>query len=550
MITAEDLRAVALFAAVPYADLERLARVAADLQIPAGEYAVNEGDPRALYVVLEGSAAVTKMVAGVERTVGVRGPGEVFGEVPVVLGTPVLASLRATTACRIVRIDPREIHVLSAAVPEVSEMLGALARDRIEGLQDITNEQPEPLACVLGARWDDRCYKLRAFLEHNLVQFEWVIAGEPSPDRFAADLAAVAERLPAVRIREGPLLIQPDLRELARALSLSTDPQHVDYDVAIVGGGPAGLAASVYGASEGLRTVMIEREAPGGQAATSSRIENYLGFPTGVSGEELAARALQQAKRFGAEIVVTRRVTCIDPASRSIELDGDVIVRAKTIILATGVAWRRLTIESCDRLIGRGVYYGAARSEAPGTQGEDVYLIGAGNSAGQAALYFSTYARRVALVVRGDDLAKSMSYYLIQQLEQRENVDVLLGCEVVSVQGDEHLESIDIRRLNEGERFRRETTGLFAFIGADAETDWMPREVLRDDKGYVLTGPDVRGNAAWPLERPPYLLETNAPGVFACGDVRHGSIKRVASGVGEGSMAIAFVHQYLNETGR
>ncbi|MEO7039355.1 MAG: FAD-dependent oxidoreductase [Candidatus Elarobacter sp.] len=358
-------------------------------------------------------------------------------------------------------------------------------------------------------------------------------------------MEAIADRLPAVRIHDGPLLIQPELRELARRLSLSTDPQKTAYDTAIVGGGPAGLAAAVYGASEGLRTVMIEREAPGGQAGTSSRIENYLGFPTGVPGDELADRALQQAKRFGAEIIVTREVTCINPTRHSIELDGGEIVHAKTIVLATGVTWRRVTMEAGDHLVGRGIYYGAARSEASGAQGEDVYLIGAGNSAGQAAMHFSGYANRVTLIVRGDDLANSMSHYLIQQLEQRENVEVLLGCEVISAQGNEHLESIELRERATGKTFRRETTGLFAFIGADAETDWLPSEIVRDKNGYILTGPDVKADVPWPLERRPYLLETSAPGVFACGDVRHDSVKRVASGVGEGSMTIAFVHQYL-----
>lgn len=550
MITVGDLQAVPLFASVPIADLERLARVAADLNLAAGEFVVNEGDPRALYVVLGGRAEVIKATAGVKRTVGVRGPGEVFGEVPVVLGTPILASLRATEPSRIVRIEPRDIHVIAAVVPEISEMLGALARDRIEGLQDLAADVPEALARVYGARWDDRCHRLRTFLERNLVHFDWIITGEPTADAFAADLEAIANRLPAVRIREGPLLIQPGLRELARRLSLSTDPQQVGYDTVIVGGGPAGLAAAVYGASEGLRTVMIEREAPGGQAGTSSRIENYLGFPTGVSGDELADRALQQAKRFGAEIIVTRQVTCINPTQHSIELDGGEIVNAKTIILATGVSWRSLTIEVGNHLIGRGIYYGAARSEAASTQGEDVYLIGAGNSAGQAAMHFSGYARRVTLVVRGDDLAKSMSHYLIQQLEQRHNVEVLLESEVVSAHGSEHLESIEICERSTGKTFSRETAGLFAFIGADAETGWLPHEIVRDKNGYILTGPDVKEDVAWPLERPPYLLETSAPGVFACGDVRHASVKRVASGVGEGSMSIAFVHQFLRDNAR
>lgn len=545
MITVGELQGLPLFAFVPVADLERLARVAADLNVAAGEYVVNEGDPRALYLVLEGRAEVSKTIGGVERTIGVREPGDMFGEVPVVLGTPMLANLRATRPSRVVRVVPRDIHLLAATVPEVSELLGAMARERIEGLQDLAADEPETVASVYGARWDDRCHRLRTFLERNLVRFDWIVADEPASGSAATDLETLSGRLPAVRIRGGPLLIQPDLRELARRLALATDPRRVDYDVAIIGGGPAGLAAAVYGASEGLSTVMIERDAPGGQAGTSSRIENYLGFPTGVSGDELADRALHQAKRFGAEIVVTRRVTCINAARHTIELDGGEIINAKTIILATGVSWRSLTIDGCDRLVGRGVYYGAARSEAASTQGEDVYLIGAGNSAGQAAMYFAAFANRVTLVVRGDDLAKSMSHYLIQQLAQRHNVDVLLESEVVSVQGVEHLEAIVIRNRATGATMTRRTTGLFAFIGADAETGWLPPEILRDEKGFVRTGPDVGAHGAWRLPRAPYLLETSAPGIFACGDVRHGSVKRVASGVGEGAVVVQFMHQYL-----
>jgi thioredoxin reductase (NADPH) len=312
-----------------------------------------------------------------------------------------------------------------------------------------------------------------------------------------------------------------------------------------VGGGPAGLAAAVYGASEGLHTVMIEREAPGGQAGTSSRIENYLGFPTGISGDELASRALQQAKRFGAEILVTRSVVGVDHDTREIELDGGEVVEARTIIVATGVAWRRLAVEGVEPLCGRGIYYGASRSEAAATHGLDIFLIGAGNSAGQAAMHFSSYARKVTLVVRGDSLGKHMSHYLIEEIAKKPNVSVLLQSEVSAVFGDEHLEAVEITDRPSGTTSRQAAAGLFVFIGADAATDWLPAAVARDTTGYILTGADVVSAARWPLERDPFLLETSVPGIFACGDVRFRSVKRVASGVGEGSMAIAFVHQYL-----
>jgi thioredoxin reductase (NADPH) len=339
--------------------------------------------------------------------------------------------------------------------------------------------------------------------------------------------------------------VRPETRELARRLGLTTVPERATYDAVIVGGGPAGLAAAVYGSSEGLATLMVEREAPGGQAGTSSRIENYLGFPSGISGDELAGRALQQAQRLGAEILVTRSVTSIDPRTREIELDGGEVVCARAIILAMGVAWRRLDIPDFERLAGRGIYYGAARSEAASVSGKDVYLIGAGNSAGQAAMNFANYARNVTLILRSDTLAKSMSRYLIEQLETKTNVHVRPHSEVTAVHGDEHLDGIDITDRATGQIERCAAAGLFVFIGADAATAWLPPEIVRDPLGYILTGSDVSATGAWPETREPFLLETSVPGIFACGDVRYRSVKRVASGVGEGSMTVAFIHQYL-----
>jgi thioredoxin reductase (NADPH) len=335
------------------------------------------------------------------------------------------------------------------------------------------------------------------------------------------------------------------VRDLANRLGLQTSTGSDGYDVAIIGGGPAGLAAAVYGASEGLRTIVIEREAPGGQAGTSSRIENYLGFPSGISGDELASRALQQAKRLGAEILVTRTVARIDPERHEVFLDGDDLVRARTLILATGVTWRRVDIEGFDRLIGKGVYYGAARSEVSATHGLDIHLVGAGNSAGQAALYFANYARKVTLLVRGDSLERSMSHYLIEQLRAKSNIAVELRSEIHAVHGDQHLTAIDIRNGAGADIRRHDCGGLFIFIGADAETGWLPADIARDARGYILTGDDLKKAERWSHRRDPYLLETSAPGVFACGDVRLSPVKRVASAVGEGSMAIAFVHQYL-----
>jgi thioredoxin reductase (NADPH) len=355
------------------------------------------------------------------------------------------------------------------------------------------------------------------------------------------------DEYPAIRCSDGIVRERPSIRDLARVVGLQTTPRTAQYDTMIIGGGPAGLAAAVYGASEGLRTIVIEREAPGGQAGTSSRIENYLGFPNGVSGDELASRALQQARRLGAEILVTRTVQRLDSPKIEIVLDGDERVRARTVILATGVAWRRVAIQGAERLIGKGVYYGAARSEANASHGLDLHLVGAGNSAGQAALHFANHARSVTLVVRGDSLEKSMSQYLIDQLRRQSNIGVLLKSEVQAAHGDTNLTAIDIRDGVSKKTHRVECGGLFVFIGADAETDWLPGDIARDTRGYVLTGDDVVKAGRWSHERDPLLLETSVPGVFACGDVRLSPVKRVAAAVGEGSMAIAFVQQFLQK---
>jgi thioredoxin reductase (NADPH) len=422
-----------------------------------------------------------------------------------------------------------------------------LARERIGGLQGIAAEPPTPRVKMVGHRWDTACGELRHFLEHNQITYDWMTPDAPDlPTRWPR-LRPAEDQLPVLRLADGTLLSRPATRDLARLLGLQTNPSLAEYDTVIIGGGPAGLAAAVYGASEGLRTMVVEREAPGGQAGTSSRIENYLGFPSGVSGDELASRALRQARRLGAEILVTRSVARIDPETRRVFLDGGDAVRARTVVLATGVTWRRLASDGFDRLIGKGIYYGAARSEASATHGLDVHLIGAGNSAGQAALHFANHARTVTLVVRGDSLEKGMSRYLVEQLRGQSNVKVQLRSEVVAAHGDTHLTAIDVRNGEGAKVSRHDCGGLFAFIGADAQTGWLPACIARDARGYVLTGDDVVKAGSWSHGRDPYLLETGLPGVFACGDVRLSQVKRVASAVGEGSMAIAFVHKYLQE---
>ena len=550
MVTAEEIGAVQVFAALDPKGRERLSHLAADISLVPGEYAVDEGGARALFAVLGGRIEAVKLVDGIERVVGERQPGDIFGEVPITLGTVFPVGFRAAEQSRVMRVEPGDYHAVAAVEPQVGEEVGKLASNRIGGsggLQGLAAEPPPPRAIVVGHRLDASCADLRRFLARNQVTFNWIEPDAPdATEQWGGPMLSDGD-LPAVRVVDGKTVVRPKLRRVAELLGLDTEATTADYDTVIIGGGPSGLAAAVYGASEGLRTIVVEREAPGGQAGTSSRIENYLGFPSGVSGDELASRALQQAQRLGAEILVTRTITRIDPAAHQVHLDGGDVLTARTIILACGVAWRRLSIDGFARLAGKGLSYGAARSEAPAAHGLDVHIVGAGNSAGQAAMFFSNHARTVTILCRGDGLSKSMSRYLIDQLATRSNIQVLERTQVVAAHGDRSLEAIDVQNAATGETTRLESGGVFIFIGADAETAWLPPEIALDRRGFVLTGSDVTAAGDWELSRDPYLLETSVPGVFACGDVRLGPVKRVASAVGEGSMAIAFVHQYLRQ---
>jgi thioredoxin reductase (NADPH) len=448
------------------------------------------------------------------------------------------------------RIEPQDYHAVASLAPDVGKEVGRLAAHRMtgaRGLQGIASESSPPRAIVVGHRLDPACTDLRRFLDRNQISFTWLQPDEAGAAEAWGGPLPLAEDCPTIRVVDGKTVVRPQLRRVAELLGLGTEPSAADYDTIVVGAGPAGLAAGVYGASEGLRTIVIEREAPGGQAGTSSRIENYLGFHEGVSGDELARRALRQARRLGAEILVTREIVRLDAENRRVHLDGGDLLRARTIILACGVVWRRLAVDGGERLAGRGVSYGAARSDAAGMHGQDLHIVGAGNSAGQAALHFSTHARSVTILCRGDGLEKSMSRYLVDQLATRPNISVIPRVEVAALHGDTALEAIEVGASGTSETAWLRSDGLFILIGADTETGWLPPEIARDQGGFVLTGSDVAAVGRWELERDPYLLETSVPGIFACGDVRYGPVKRVAAAVGEGSMAIAFVHQYLRE---
>ncbi|MDA0640981.1 MULTISPECIES: FAD-dependent oxidoreductase [Nonomuraea] len=403
---------------------------------------------------------------------------------------------------------------------------------------------------VVGDRWSRPSYKVREFLARNHVPYQWMLAEDPE----GAQLVAAAGddcHLPLVVTADGSMLQAPDQSTLASTVGLSTTPATDFYDLIVVGGGPAGLGAAVYGASEGLRTVLVEAHASGGQAGQSSRIENYLGFPDGVSGQQLADRARRQALRFGAELLTTRRVTRLEPRgqARVVGFEDGGEIAAHAVILATGVAYRRLDAPGLDDFVGRGVFYGAALTEAPSCRGQDVYIVGAANSAGQAAVYLSGFARTVHLLVRGDGLEKSMSHYLIEQIQAVPNIEVHLETRVTGGKGDGHLQHLTLS--SGGQERVVDAQWLFVFIGAQPYTSWLDDTVERDEKGFVLTGPDlVQGGQRprnWTLRRQPYFLETNVPGVLAAGDVRAESIKRVASAVGEGAMAVALVHRYLEK---
>ncbi|MER5517318.1 FAD-dependent oxidoreductase [Streptomyces sp. NPDC002763] len=414
--------------------------------------------------------------------------------------------------------------------------------------------KPVPATKVVGHRWSARSSDVREFLARNQVPYRWYSVEEPEGRRLLAAAGVDDQRLPLVITPDGTPLVEPEAPELAARVGLATTPTADFYDLVVIGGGPAGLGAAVYGASEGLRTVLVERAATGGQAGQSSRIENYLGFPDGVSGAQLTDRARRQAAKFGAEVLTAREVTALEVngAARVVRFADGSAIAAHSVILATGVQYRQLEAAGCLDLTGCGVFYGSALTEATSCQGHDVYIVGGANSAGQAAMYLSRFAKSVTLLVRGADLSASMSYYLIQQINEAPNISVRSHTVVDSAHGTDRLERLTLRHSTSGETESVEAQWMFVFIGAAPLTDWLGDTVLRDGRGFILAGPDLtadgRPPTAWELDRPPYHLETSVPGVFVAGDARAESAKRVASAVGEGAMAVMLVHRYLEQS--
>ena len=546
MISPAELQTIPIFACLTDAERQRFAERAADVRLEAGEWLIREGEVASFFVLLDGQLQLLKDILGRSKEVADYKTGDFFGEVPILLGAPAFVSVQAKSKARMARFDAQHLFELIQTSAACSALILQTMTDRLKSVQRFATEMPSSRVLLVGTQYDRDCRDIRVFLSANRIPYEWVDA-EREPQRIPACMAGEYEG-PSVIVDRAYCVETPTVRNVAEALGIRTTPRQEEYDVVIAGAGPAGLAAGVYGASEGLNVLIVERSAAGGQAVTSSRIENYLGFPNGISGEELSERALKQAARFGAEIVLTRCVERLDPLANGrycVQLDGGQRVSACVVLLATGVEWRILRAEGVDRLQGRGVLYGASRNEATNVVGKRVFLVGGGNSAGQAAVFFSNYAAEVTILVRGKGLELTMSQYLIEQLAAKNNVRIEPFTEVVRAEGEDHLERIVTRtRSADGKVIvqTRVADALFVMIGADASTAWLPESLQRDSGGYICTGRDLN---MWTLDREPFPLETSLPGVFCAGDVRHDSIKRVSSGVGEGSMAIAFIHQYL-----
>ncbi|WP_158790332.1 FAD-dependent oxidoreductase [Granulicella sp. L60] len=542
MIHPDELKPIPFFACLSEELRHRVAQNAADLHIAKGDWLIREGEVPWFFVLLEGCVEIEKQHRGKNDASWEYHSGDFFGETSILLDAPTIASLRANETSRVVRLDRMLFKEIIDSSPECSNLVVQVMMKRVTAIRDYTRDHSPLRALVVASQYDTECRDIRVFLSLNRIPYEWCDSSRET-DRIPTDVPPGVSA-PFVLVDRSIVIDAPlTVRKVANALGINTTPSESDYDVVVVGGGPAGLAAAVYGASEGLRVLLVERSAAGGQAGTSSRIENYLGFPNGISGDDLSSRALRQASRFGAEMVMTRDVQRIDCLSNGycVNLDEECRVTTKSVVLATGVDWRMLEADGIDRLQGRGVLYGAARTEAATVVGKKVFIVGGGNSAGQAAIFFSSYAESVTILVRGAGLALTMSQYLIAQLAQHRNISIEPHTRVNAVHGTECLEAISTV-AEESDEVRRPADALFVMIGARARTDWLSEAIQRDVNGFICTGRDIEH---WSQTREPFLLETSLPGIFCAGDVRHGSIKRVSSGVGEGSMAIAFIHQFL-----
>ena len=512
----------------------------------AGEalFRAGDRDPK-FYIIKSGELEIIDVTGDQPKTIRMQGPGDFTGDVGHLTGSPKVVSAIARSDCEVYEMSEADLRKVLNQDPQISDLIlqAFIAR------RQLMRESPEFTGLrVIGSRYSRDTFRIRDFLAKNRVLFTWLdLEGDPAVNQLLQQFGVTEADTPIVACAHCLVLRNPSNRELAEKIGIRRPVEHDVYDLAIVGSGPAGLAAAVYGASEGLNTIVLEHTAPGGQAGSSMRIENYLGFPTGITGSELADRAVLQADKFGARISVPTPVTKLtfDKTYSVLELEGGENVVAKCLLIATGAEYRRLEVEHCSRFEGAGVYYAATPNEAQMCRGSDVMLVGGGNSAGQAAVYLSQNARKVFLLIRGDDLCKSMSSYLAHRIINTDNIEILRCTEVIHMNGDGHLNSVEILNKTTGEKKTLTTAALFSFIGANPRTDWLPPEIEKDEKHFVRTGIELGDSRQWTLKRQPFLLETSRPGVFAAGDVRSGSVKRVASAVGEGSMAVQFVHEYL-----
>jgi thioredoxin reductase (NADPH) len=509
-------------------------------------YAGGDRDHR-FFIVKSGQVEIVDRSGEEPKTLWIYRPGQFTGDVALLTNTPALASAVARGDCEVYEVSADHLRQALNQGPALSDLIlhALIARRQLK------RESPEFIGLrVIGSRYSPDTFRVRDFLAKNRVLFTWLdVETDPQVDRLLKQFGVTEADTPVVASGRMLLLRNPSNRQLADAIGIHRPLEHLLYDLVVVGAGPAGLAAAVYGASEGLRTVVLERTAPGGQAGSSMRIENYLGFPAGVTGSELAGRALLQASKFGARLSVPTPVTrlAFEKAYPVVHLDGGETVTARALLIATGADYRRLDVEGCERFEGAGLYYAATPAEAQLCQGAPVVVVGGGNSAGQAAVYLAEHARQVLLLIRGDDLYKNMSTYLVRRIEQTPNIELLRNTTVRRLSGDGHLGSVEIVNHRTGQERTVATAAVFSFIGAVPRTDWLPPEIERDARGFVRTGADVAQSPHWTARRPPFLLETSHPGVFAGGDVRSGSVKRVASAVGDGAMAVQFVHEYLKE---
>ena len=497
------------------------------------------------YVIKSGKVEIVDESGESPRTIAVQGPGEFTGDVAQLTGGPAIVNAIARGDCEVYEVSPEALRKLINDHPDLGDIImqAFLAR------RQLLIESGDFVGVrVIGSRYSRDTFRVREFLAKNRVSFTWFdLEADPRVKELLKQFGVSQNDTPVVAWGNKLILRNPSDRELADALGIRRPLHQTTYDLAVVGAGPAGLAAAVYGASEGLNTVVLERIGPGGQAGRSMRIENYLGFPTGITGSELADRAAIQASKFGAQISIPTPVTALtfDQTYPSLQLDGEETIVAKCVLIATGADYRRLNVEGCERLEGCGVYYAATPIEALMCRGSEVVVVGGGNSAGQAAVFLAGQVRKVYLVIRGDDLYKNMSSYLACRIEDTPNIEVLRNTEIRRLVGDGYLTSVELIDNKTGEMRTIRAPALFSFIGAIPRCDWIPPEIERDDKGFVRTGMAVAQSPHWTAKRQPFLLETSRPGVFAAGDVRAGSIKRVASAVGEGAMTVQFVHEYL-----